>query len=263
MFFTNFTILFQLAVVISPALSSPVILPWFSTLKIRSTSDSSISESFSSKINARTGVLPQVRSISDGYYHTRATVAMNASANVVLRDLDSTSLFDSRDIASGVLSMHHSYDDALQHSNNLQSYAAEARTGQPADGFSDESLYELQQYHTALYSFQSVFAQLGGDKGLANYDRENDVETLLKNMVNLHKYTLNYVDCMVADIPTLGPILAPVLYDIKCILDLILNSVENLSDAFINALQPLLRGIIGATMDSTCQHGAELLGLCI
>lgn len=93
-----------------------------------------------------------------------------------------------------------------------ESYSAQVEANHEKwaqEGLYGDTLYELREYNAALYSFHALFSHLGRDKGLAHYDRQNDVETLLKNVVNLHKYTLNYLDCMVAEIPVLGPILAP------------------------------------------------------
>lgn len=56
---------------------------------------------------------------------------------------------------------------------------------------------------------QGLLGDLGRDKGLANYDRSNDLETLLKHIVNLNKDTLSSVTDIVYEIPILGPILGP------------------------------------------------------
>lgn len=56
---------------------------------------------------------------------------------------------------------------------------------------------------------QGLLGDLGRDKGLANYNRNNELETLLKNIVNLNKDTLSYVVAIVYEVPLLGPILGP------------------------------------------------------
>lgn len=58
-----------------------------------------------------------------------------------------------------------------------------------------------------MLGFQTALAQ--SDKGLANYDDTNDLETLLKNTVDLNKNVLNAVDTAVYNLPILGPILGP------------------------------------------------------
>lgn len=59
---------------------------------------------------------------------------------------------------------------------------------------------------------QGILGDLGRDKGLANYDRNNELETLLKNIVNLNKDTLSYVVAIVYEVPLLGSILGPSKY---------------------------------------------------
>ena len=71
---------------------------------------------------------------------------------------------------------------------------------------------ELSAFHTDLAGFQDVLAQLAADKGLAYYDSTNDLETLLKDLVNGVKYMLNDVDAIVYDLPTVGPTLEPSEY---------------------------------------------------
>lgn len=60
-----------------------------------------------------------------------------------------------------------------------------------------------------MLGFQTALAQIGSDKGLANYDNKNDLETLLKNTVNLNKDVLEAVDVAVYNLPILGPTLSP------------------------------------------------------
>ena len=78
-----------------------------------------------------------------------------------------------------------------------------------SENFKEQSAHELSLFHTNLLGFQNTLAQLGADKGLANYDRNNDLETLLKEMVNAVKYLLRDIDDAVYDIPGLGPTLGP------------------------------------------------------
>ena len=60
-----------------------------------------------------------------------------------------------------------------------------------------------------MLGFQTALAKAGSDKGEANYDNTNDLETILKNTVNLNKNALSAVSVMVYNIPGLGPILGP------------------------------------------------------
>lgn len=56
-------------------------------------------------------------------------------------------------------------------------------------------------------------------------------------------------------------ILIAVVYATKCVLDDVLDMVEDSTDATINALGPLLQGIFGKPLPPC--DGAKLVGLCI
>jgi hypothetical protein len=58
-----------------------------------------------------------------------------------------------------------------------------------------------------MLGFQTALAQT--DKGLTNYDDTNDLESLLKDTVNLNKNVLSAVDVAVYNLPLLGHILGP------------------------------------------------------
>lgn len=92
----------------------------------------------------------------------------------------------------------------------LETLAAQsASTSGNNAAFQQQCASELTSFHTAFQSFSSVFGQLGADKGLANYDKNNQLETLLKDVVNANKNALSAVDVLVYNIPGLGPILGP------------------------------------------------------
>jgi len=104
---------------------------------------------------------------------------------------------------------------------------------------------------------------MGASKGLAHYDEYDPLETLLKNVIDTHKDALSYVNDLIARDPQLGPILGPIVYDIKCILDEILDATENLTDAIIAACRPSLRQLIGDYSLAACKSGIEVIGICI
>ena len=60
-----------------------------------------------------------------------------------------------------------------------------------------------------MLSFQTALVQAASDKGLANYDDKNNLETLLMDTVNFNKNVLSDVDVAVYNLPGLGPILGP------------------------------------------------------
>lgn len=75
--------------------------------------------------------------------------------------------------------------------------------------FQQQSADEVTGFHTSLLGFQDVLAQLGADKGLANYNKDIELETELKDLVNCVKYLLSDIDNMVYSIPGLGSTLGP------------------------------------------------------
>ncbi|TCD71520.1 hypothetical protein EIP91_008901 [Steccherinum ochraceum] len=159
------------------------------------------------------------------------------------------------------------YGQMNQHAASFQKLSRQASatsySQSGGSGFSQESATELSGFQNNLATFSSLLAQMGADKGLANYDKNNQIETILKNVVNLNKYTLNDVHTMIAGLPTVGPILGPIVYQIKCILDEVLNAVENLTDEILNEVEPLLVPVIKQATVTACDSGLQILGLCI
>ncbi|KAJ7103520.1 hypothetical protein B0H15DRAFT_217330 [Mycena belliarum] len=138
--------------------------------------------------------------------------------------------------------------------------AAEARSGHPGDvEFQQQCTSALSSYRTNFASLQSNLFEITSDKGLAYYDHLDDVETLLKNVVNFHKNVLSDVTALIYQLPILGPILGPIVYDIKCLVDEILNAAEDLTDFVLNLLAPLLQALgLSAVTDLLCS-----LSLCL
>lgn len=60
-----------------------------------------------------------------------------------------------------------------------------------------------------MLGFQTALAQTASDKGLANYNDKNNLETLLKDTVDFNKNVLSAVVVTVYNVPGLGPILGP------------------------------------------------------
>jgi hypothetical protein len=54
-----------------------------------------------------------------------------------------------------------------------------------------------------------------------------------------------------------------VVGDIKCILDEVLDVLENFTDGLLNALRPSLKGIIQDYSQSMCSGSFQDLGLCL
>ncbi|KIP11960.1 hypothetical protein PHLGIDRAFT_17778 [Phlebiopsis gigantea 11061_1 CR5-6] len=154
------------------------------------------------------------------------------------------------------------YTQMSQHAGNFRRLSQTPKSAR-GQNFEQQSADEATAFHTNLLGFQNTLAQLGADKGLANYDKDDDLETVLKDLVNSVKYLLSDIDDMVYDIPDVGPILGPIVYQIKCLLDEVLDAVENLTDAIINAVKPLLQGVIGDASRTACNSGIQIAGLCL
>ncbi|KAG0147012.1 hypothetical protein CROQUDRAFT_43585 [Cronartium quercuum f. sp. fusiforme G11] len=84
---------------------------------------------------------------------------------------------------------------------------------------------------TNIHNSLSYFSR---DQGMANLDKSNEMEVALKNSINSLKYSMSDLNLMVYQVPALGPVLGPIVYQIKCILDDMLNGSENTADALLN-----------------------------
>jgi len=157
------------------------------------------------------------------------------------------------------------YREMRTQSRNLRDYSRRARNSRNDPRFRDDTARELRGFRDNMNRAQGLLGDLGRDKGLANYDRNNDLETLLKDIVNLNKDTLSAVADIVYEIPLLGPILAPIVNELKCIIDDVLNAVENTVDGLLNTLgitaqwTSLRRDYASAL----CRGNLQILGLCV
>ncbi|KAI0051705.1 hypothetical protein FA95DRAFT_1459126, partial [Auriscalpium vulgare] len=186
-----------------------------------------------------------------------AAIPTNSSAAPNIRDLNVNTVLQNINLLNTY------YSGAQQNAEALNTYSTRASSYRTDPDFNQQSADELSAFQTNVLGFQTVLAQLGADKGLANYDKSNDLETLLKNMVNLNKDVLSYTTALVYVIPVLGPILGPIVYEIKCLLDEILDATENLTDGLLNALEPMLRPLIGDYLKAACASGIEVVGICL
>jgi len=150
-----------------------------------------------------------------------------------------------------------------QNSDNLRSYAAQSASRPEDDAvFQQRCVSELTSFHSNMRGYSTALTDLFSDnglqKGLANYDPDNNVETMMKDVVNANKDMLNAMTVLVNNIPGLGPILGPIVYEIKCIIDEILDATENLTDGLLNGLYPLLQPVITQAETVICT-----LGVCM
>lgn len=85
-----------------------------------------------------------------------------------------------------------------------------ASTNSPT--YQQDAVTQLTGFQTNLQSAVNLLSQLAADKGLANYDKNNGLETMLKNVVNMNKNVLSDATTMAYNIPDLGPVLGPSEY---------------------------------------------------
>ncbi|KAI0365244.1 hypothetical protein BV20DRAFT_973430 [Pilatotrama ljubarskyi] len=206
-----------------------------------------------------TTTVPQAGNVSLVRRKDVAVVSHTTSKQPFLatRDDVDTSILDNINILGNM------YSQMNDHSRVINEYASRSGTEGNDPDFNQQAVSEVAAYQDGLLGFQALLAQLAADKGLANYDRTDELETLLKNLVNLTKNTLKAIDILVYNIPVFGPELGPIVYEIKCILDDVLDAVENLTDALINAVRPLIVALIGQAITSACNSGVQLGSLCL
>ncbi|PBK77215.1 hypothetical protein ARMSODRAFT_1012396 [Armillaria solidipes] len=103
----------------------------------------------------------------------------------------------------------------------------------------------------------AIAAMRPDDKGLGNYDRNDRLETILKDVVNKTKDLLKVTAILVNNLPILGSTLGPIVYDLKCITEEILDAIEDITDGLLNFIKPLLVVLCKGGL------GINVLGICI
>ncbi|KAF8591848.1 hypothetical protein K439DRAFT_1626352 [Ramaria rubella] len=151
----------------------------------------------------------------------------------------------------------------LAASNAYSTSAQNVRTNAD-DSSRQDALTNLLGFQHSLDPLVPLFSNIGADKGLANYQRSDQTETLLKDIINANKNVLSDTNDIVNKDPLLGPMLGPIVYDIKCILDELLDATENITDGLLNGLGPLLSPLISDATSTMCQSMApSVAGLCL
>jgi len=229
---------------VAPALASPVPAPL------------PLVASFADYVQ-RSDLVARLQDLTIPVHDYTVSTTKIASSTSEKRQTDDSSILDNL----GLLSNY--YTQINNNAGTMSNLASEASTqGDNAD-YQQQCLSTLSAFHSNLLGFQTTFAELAADKGLANYDENDEIETLLKEVINLCKNILSYTDELVYQIPGLGPILGPIVYDVKCILDDVLDAVENITDAILNAIEPLLQSLIGQATQTACDSGIQIAGLCV
>jgi len=200
---------------------------------------------------------------SDNYRRIDIAIRASARSTLVQRDVRNRALDISHLVGDiGVLNSY--YQQANQHAVAMRRLSSKASTiGSDYDAYAKECAAQAQGFHTSLLGFRTLLDQLGREKGLANYNRDDQLQTVLKNIVNTNKDFLKSISGMVDGVPAVGPVLGPVVYEVKCILDDVLNAVENLADGLLNTITPLLHGVIDLASTTTCKSGLQIVGICL
>lgn len=94
------------------------------------------------------------------------------------------------------------------HKFRLASSAQTARTNAD-DSSRKDAAAKLASYQQTLGPLYPLMANLGADKGLANYDSSNGDETFLKGIVNANKSILGVTSGLIDADPLFGPLLGP------------------------------------------------------
>ncbi|KAL0571818.1 hypothetical protein V5O48_010148 [Marasmius crinis-equi] len=105
-----------------------------------------------------------------------------------------------------------------------------------------------------LQSVSDSLRPMAAHYGHANYDRNDELETFLKHLVDYLKDLLKEIALAVKHDCLFGPILYPTVVEVKCIVEELLDGSENITDACLNDLKALLK---------LCGCGADVGGLCL
>ncbi|THV04937.1 hypothetical protein K435DRAFT_774205 [Dendrothele bispora CBS 962.96] len=99
------------------------------------------------------------------------------------------------------------------------------------------------------------------NKGLANYNKNDPRQVALKDVINVLKALVEETFKTLVDLPVvntlLAPVLGPILYDLKCIVDDVLDFLENETDAVLNGLGHDCQG----SWNEFCSSGVLGLGV--
>ncbi|KIJ68438.1 hypothetical protein HYDPIDRAFT_24715 [Hydnomerulius pinastri MD-312] len=114
--------------------------------------------------------------------------------------------------------------------------------GNPA--YQAQAANSLSEFHGNMLGAQQTFSELAAGKGQANFDPSSEVEVIMKDLANLNKQVLDDVVALVSKIPVLGPILAPIVQQIKCIIVDLIDDCTNFLDSVLNTLKPLVEPLL-------------------
>ncbi|KAN0135727.1 hypothetical protein V8E53_006618 [Lactarius tabidus] len=196
--------------------------------------------------SSNTSLHPRSRSAhaDPGVYAGVQSRSGDVNVNTVLDQISILSSWDSK---------------ARTNAHNLKTYSQASKSRQNgASEFQRKCASELTAFNTNSRGFQTSLNQLSADKGRASHDNKDSIERLVKDIINLHKDVLRCFTELVYGIPELGPILGPIVYELKCTLDALLDLTEKL---IIDS--GALRGLISDYSEAVCKPGVDVLGICL
>jgi hypothetical protein len=233
--------------------------------------------------SSNTSLHPRSRSAhaDPGVYAGVQSRSGDVNVNTVLDQISILSSWDSkaRTNAQNLSALSYLFlagENAKNISSETYSQASKSRQN-GASEFQRKCASELTAFNTNSRGFQTSLNQLSADKGRASHDNKDSIERLVKDIINLHKDVLRCFTELVYGIPELGPILGPsmsfssyktlpplfiepcpVVYELKCTLDALLDLTEKL---IIDS--GALRGLISDYSEAVCKPGVDVLGICL
>ncbi|GAA5899181.1 hypothetical protein JCM5296_000359 [Sporobolomyces johnsonii] len=157
------------------------------------------------------------------------------------------------------------------HQKKIASLAKKARTYKDSHmgtKFQNSVYQELKAYRGSaeglpgLKELDTALKPLGPDQGLGNFNRNDAIQVLLRTVNESTQNTLESTNLLVYYVPVLGPLVGPILYDIKCIIDDLLNAAQYNTDGLLNQLidKPGLELLSSKYATSYCTMAPSLTG---
>ncbi|KAF9076331.1 hypothetical protein BDP27DRAFT_1314271 [Rhodocollybia butyracea] len=139
---------------------------------------------------------------------------------------------------------------ATAHSNALQQSSESCpgllgiRGRQPQQ--QQSSIYELSLFLGDLEDIQRCF---DGADGLANFNDRSKLEQMIREIIDLLKKVLSYCNAIVKCSSLLSPLVGPLVYELKCFIEWLIDLLENVVDGDWNVILALLRELLGLCGD--------------
>ncbi|KAJ7597049.1 hypothetical protein C8J56DRAFT_1159033 [Mycena floridula] len=153
-------------------------------------------------------------------------------------------------LESRVPQLQKSFENLQKENKNLKNFSLKSQNPGNLDIFRSDSTNSLQLFFAYLFELLSLFTD-PTNRGLINYDGDSDFETFLKDLNNEVKDLLKSVTVIVYNLPLLGPLLGPIVYQFKCDVDGALNKVVGLLDGLLDSLTGL-RNLLDCLVDDLC-----------